>query len=337
MSLKRPLPSSDTEKWHQMQLIVNQNLKIVDHDLISQFKKIFLLRLLTENIYIFILQYIGLTLSTLSQNLSLLWFATGTSCAYLFLRGYSVMPGIWLGTFSAYYLAKAGFLLSIGCATVLSLQAVLLLWLSHRYISPTLIFYRLRMFATFIIYTAILTCIISFILICMCYPSLSHADAPFQLWLQWWLANFNAILIFSCALVTFDAYFLDFYGVKPLRSTYILFALLLLIIITFNFSHIPVLTICLALLIMLLTIYISVRFGWCGAITVAFVSGMLLCFAGLLGIGVFSYSSVSVTLLLLQLFFCVNTIIGLSVAIRYKTTCNNDTSEQKSVSPFASS
>jgi integral membrane sensor domain MASE1 len=317
MSLKHPLPPSDTEKWHQMQLIVNQNSKILHHDLVWQFKKLFLLRLLTANIFIFILQYIGLNLSTLSQNLSPLWFATGTSCAYLFLRGYSIIPGIWLGTFSAYYLAKAGFLVSIGCATVLSLQAVLLVWFCHRYLSPTLIFYRLRMFVTFIIYTAILTCIVSFMLICICYLSLSHADAPFQLWLQWWLANFNAILIFSCMLITFDAYFLDFYGVKPLKRTYILFALLLIIIIMLIFNHTLVSTICLALLIMLLTIYISIQFGWCGGITAAFLSGMLLCFAGFSGADVFSSSSVSVTLLLLQLFLCANTIIGLSAAIRY--------------------
>nr|WP_226905643.1 MASE1 domain-containing protein [Legionella antarctica] len=302
-----------------MQLVVNQNSKILHHDLVWKLKKLFLLRLLTENIFIFILQYIGLNLSTLSQNLSPLWFATGTSCAYLFLRGYSVMPGIWLGTFSAYYLAKAGFLVSICCAIVLSLQATLLLWFSHHFLGPTLIFYRLGKFVTFVIYTAILTCIISFMLIYICYTLLLHVEASaLQLWLQWWLANLNAILIFSCALITFDAYFLDFYAAKPLKKTYVLFVLLLLVMISLIFTQTIVSTIVLALLVMLITIYVSVHFGWCGAIAAVFLSGMLFCFAGFFRTEVFSFSSVSVSLLLLQLFLCANTIIGLSVAIIYK-------------------
>lgn len=320
---------SSKEKWHQMLIIVNQHSTQLQPNLARQLKKLFLQRLLTENLFVFILQYIGLNLSTLSLHSSPLWFATGTASAFLFLRGYSVLPGICLGTFFAYYFAKASFLVAFSCAIVFSLQALLLLWFSYYCLSPTLIFYRLSMFIKFIVYLTLLTGVSSFILVSICYSSLSHADAPIQLFLQWWLANFNAILIFSCALITFDAYFLDFYTAKHLKSTSLIFGLLLFFIIALILSHTPTSTTCMALLISLLTFFISAHFGWCGAITAAFLLGIVLSLAGLLEAGVFSTYSSSEALLLLQLFLCVNTIIGLGIAIRIPvrhTVANRDRS-----------
>jgi len=316
MSSKEPLLALDKEKWHQMLLIVNQHTNLLYPDLTWQFKKLFLLRLLTENIFIFILQYIGLNLTTLSLTPSPLWFATGTSCAYLFLRGYSILPGIWLGTFSAYCMAKAYFWVAFACATVFSLQATLLLWLCYQYLNPTLLFYRLKIFAAFIGLTAIVTGISSFLLLCFCYASLSHVEPLLQLLLQWWLANFNAILIFSCALITLDAYFSDFYAFKQLKSSAILFGLLFCIIITFIFSHTPVATTCMGLLVTLITVIISTNLGWCGAISAVFLTGMLLCFAGFMDGPVYFTYCTSMTLLLLQLFLCLNSIIGLGIGIK---------------------
>lgn len=315
MSLNGPLFKTNIEKWNPLLLIVNQHSQLLQPNLARQLKKLFLQRLLTENLFVFIIQYIGLNLGTISLYSSPLWFATGTSCAYLFLRSYSVLPGIWLGTFFAYLLAKSGFIVAFCCASVLCLQAVLLLWFCHQYISPTLIFYRLKKFVTFIAYITVLTGIASFMLLCICYSSISHADSLLHLWFQWWIANFNGILIFSCALITFDTCFLDLYSKKQWKSTSLLFGLFFLLIIAFIYSHTPTSTTCLALLIILSTFSFSAHFGWCGAIGAAFLLGVVLCFAGLFNTALFSTYSASMTLLLLQLFLCVNTIIGLSIAI----------------------
>lgn len=310
-----------SDKWQSMLTIVNQYSQLLPSNTrtnqAQQFKKLVRKRLLAENILVFLLQYIGLKLSTLTLHPSPLWLATGTACAYLFLRGYSVLPGVWLGSFLGFYLEKIGFLLALDCATVLTLQGFLLLWFSYRYLSPTLIFNHLPMFIKFIVYTALLTALASFMLIFICYSSLlSHKDTLFQHWLQWWLANFNAILIFSCALLTWDAYFADFYAVKQWKSIAMLFGLLLFFIIGLIFSHTPASTTFMALSILLITVFISAKFGWCGAITAAFLSGILLCFAGFFDAVLFSTYSTAVTLLLLQLFLCLNTIIALSVAIK---------------------
>ena len=311
---------TESEKWQHMLNFVNQHTQRFPSNIdrtnpAKKFRRLVMLRFLADNLLVFMLQYVGLNLSQLIVHPSPLWLATGTTCAYLFLKGYGVLPGIWLGCFLGFYLQKIGFVLALDYATGLTLQGVMLLWFSHRYLSPTLIFYRLSAFIKFLVYAFLLTGMVSFIFICIgYYSSLSHADMSLYRWLQWWLANFNAILVFSCALITWDAYFPDFYAVKLLKSTFFLFGLLLFFIMSLIFSHTPTLTTCLALLIMLLTAMISAYLGWCGAVTAVFLCGMVVCFAGFLDAPVFYTYSVAVSLLLLQGVVCVNAMIGLSIA-----------------------
>lgn len=215
MGLQKLFLESQTGQWHQMMTIVNQNSEIIQPQLDQQFKKLSLQRFLMVNILVFFIQYGGLNLSTLSLNPFPLWFATGTACAYLFLRGYNVLPGIFLGNFFAYYLATANFSLALGCASLLTIQALLLLWFNYRYIlNPSLIFYQLKQFIQFILFTAILTAWVSSLLLVICYPSMPITKPLFQIGLQWWLANLNGILIFSIAMISWDAYFPQYNSIK---------------------------------------------------------------------------------------------------------------------------
>jgi integral membrane sensor domain MASE1 len=303
-----------------MLLLVNQHSKRLQPNLKWQFKKLLLLRLLTENIFVFLLQYSGLNLSTLSIHASPLWFATGTSCAFLFLRGYSILPGIWLGTFLAYYLAKAAFWLAFGCAIVLSLQAVFLRWFNYRYLlSPTLIFYRLQMYVKFVLFTATLTALVSVVLIFMYSLLMPHREISFQLWLQYWLGNLNAILIFSCALITWDNYFPRSYPIRQLKKTLLpLYALVVLITLALSISHTLMATILLALPNLFIIGFIGANYGWGGAITASFISGILLGFAAFMGAAVFNTPFISLTFPLLQLLLCMESIVGVVFAIKYR-------------------
>ena len=98
---------AEIDKWQSMLTIVNQNLELqpfkTSKTPVLQFKKMVMQRSLAENLLVFFLQYIGLKLTTFSLDPSPLWLATGTACAYLFLRGYRVLPGIWLGNFAGFY------------------------------------------------------------------------------------------------------------------------------------------------------------------------------------------------------------------------------------------
>ncbi len=282
----------------------------------QQFNTLRAKRLFADNLLVFLMQYIGLKLSTFGITPSPLWLATGSSCAYLFLRGTSVLPGIWLGSLFGFYFEKIGLKLSLECASILTVQALLLLQFSYRHLSPTLIFTHQPMFVKYIVFTGLLTAMISFIFVGICYPVVPHNASFFQYWVKWWFANLNAIIIFSCAMVTWDAYASSVQTIKQWTTIYLIFAALLVLNVALAFSHTLLSTTCLAFSILLMTVFISVRLGWCGAIAAAFLSGIVLSFAGFLDAAVFSTYSTAMSLFLIQLFLFLNATIGLSATIK---------------------
>ncbi len=189
--------STYPEKWHRVLSIVTQYPAI---DLTRQYKHLVIKRLVAANVLAFLLQYVCLMTSTLLPVPTLVWFATGTACALVFLRGYRVLPGTWLGCFFTYYLASHQLVLSCNCATVFVTQAFLLTWITRQYINPSLVFYHANKLLAFCLCSGVLTAIASFTLIWLCAQS-------YSLWPEWWLANFNSILIVSIAWVTTDTFY----------------------------------------------------------------------------------------------------------------------------------
>lgn len=320
MNLKEPALHSDKEKWNKILFLVNQNLTLLQSNPGQQFKRLSAQRIITENLFILIIQYIGLGFGTLSIHPTLLWFASGTSCAYIFLRGYSVLPGIWLGTFLAYLLAKAGFWAAFFCGTLFSLQAVLLLWFCYQFLGPTLIFYQWNTFILFTLYTSVLTALISSGLLYICYSSLPASVSFIKMGLHWWLANFNGILIFATSLVTFDAYFLDVYASKQLKKLGLIFGLFALLILTLVLNHSSIFIIVLSPLIICFSLALSWFLGWCGAIASIFLLSTLICFSEFVGTKFFVFYSGDQVLFLLQVCLCIYALLSLGVALYSQDT-----------------
>jgi hypothetical protein len=200
--------------------------------------KLAISRSLSENMLVFILQYMGLSLATLCVQPNPIWFATGTAAAFMYMRGNSILPGIFVGSVVAYYLAGTKLMVATNAACIHTLQAYLLLWISYRNNNPFPVFYRLAPFIKFTVYTALLTAVTSVMLVATCYPSLAQPVLPWILWLQWWLANLNGILIVTLAIVTWDYYFPQ---LGKLKQPSIIFK----------------------------------QFNWCSAISLAFLLGIL--------------------------------------------------------------
>lgn len=319
MNLQKTSSAAHLDKWASMLSIVNENLQKIQPDLAISCKKLFFKRLIMENILVFFIQYSGLILSFYSLFSTPLWFATGTACAYLFLRGYSVLPGIWFGSFFACYFSKAGFLLACGFATLFSLQAVLLRWFHWFSLYPTLIFYNLQSLFRFFIYTVLLTALVSMAFVGMVYSAFPLTERLALLWLQWWLANWGAMLIFSCALLTWDAYFPSFYSIKQFdKKQYIAYALLILCLIGLVFSQDTLLTLGFAVLNLFIILFISSLWGWVGAVAALCLSGIWLNFAAFLEAPVFSTPFSSATQLFLQGLLCTESIFGFCFATRSK-------------------
>lgn len=310
MNSKDLLSYSEADKWQNMLQIVSKHSVRFEHNTSVQFKKLVLYRFLSENILVFLLQYIGLSFNVLTVHPLPMWLASGTACAFIFLRGMAILPGIWLGSFCAYYFANITAGIASCASTIYTLQAVLLLWFSYRYVSTSLIFHRISNFIKFILLATSITSLSSLLLSRLFYPP------SFLIWLQWMLANLNGILILSCAFITWDTYFPEARSLRNINKlTFSLFyGLLLLCIIGLSLSYDPILTIGLALSTLFIILKISICFGWCGAISSVLIFGSLLNLAVFLNAPTFATEYAFSTLIFLQLILSLSVIIGLIVA-----------------------
>jgi hypothetical protein len=277
-------------KWQHMLNLVSQYPMSPGQNQASHFRRMVMQRVLLENAIAFLLQYIGLMLHLLSPAPLPLWFDTGTACAYVFMRGYTVLPGIFLASLFAYYSAHADIMTMFICAAFLTWQPLSLLSISRCYIYPGLLFYSRRSLALFLGCSAIITCIFSGLLALVSYSAITTSLPLTHLWLQWWLANWNGLLIFACALVTWDAYFPSVHALQKIsreRLALILAAIMLtsiMLVLNHNFLF----NMILAVISFLLSGVIAMKYGKCGGITTVFIIGLIVGLSAFLGAPAFS-------------------------------------------------
>lgn len=243
----------------------------------GSFKRLMIIRYLSENLFIFLLVYISLMFATLIPHPSPVSFVTGVSCGFIFLRGASILPGIWVGSVFAYYFTQSHFGDACAFGSVYAIQAYLLLQCNYYLKNPTLIFNKYNPLIKFIVSSALITAITSFFLMIICYK---QAANPW-IFFQWWLANQNGILIVSCALVVWDSYFpqldtlkqINLFKCGVLLGSVVIFTIALLCI---NTAISFVIT---TLIILILQVYMTKAFTWLGGLMGLF------CFGGLLSLG----------------------------------------------------
>jgi integral membrane sensor domain MASE1 len=286
-----------------------------------QFTKLRLSRFLTENLFSFLLQYAGLMFSTLSTYPAPLWMASGTTCAFIFLRGYTILPGIWLGSFLAYFLTTFHWQISGYAATIYSLQAGVLLWLCYQLACPQLLFQQRKMFCQFIISATTITALASFALGFLHDASISTHHSRLTLW----LANLNGILIFSTAIVTLDAYFPQIETLKKISKFLFtpLYGALLCCTVGLVFSKTPAFTLFFTLLTWPLLITLRLLFGLCGMMTGIFSLGFLLVFCAYLATPLFTTSFSSITLLFVEVILSVEITTELFILATNKRMLNS--------------
>lgn len=290
-----------SDKWLKMQRLVGQR----DLSHISLVKTIILRRLFAENILVFLLQWAGLTLTTLTPHTLPMWFASGVAFGFIMMRGHYILPGIFFGSLLAYFFKGAAFFLALKCAILWTGQTYLLLWLTYRFCGPSLLFTKKHVFYYFIGLSLLVTGIMSFLLTLSCYTYF-NPHSFFTLWCEWWLANFNGLCIFSLAITTWDYYFSAWELLKQLNkiklilSTSVLFVLLISCIVLMTFIK--------ALFVIFTMGWIRKQWDFCGAVLALFITGLFFSVAALLGVQTLM-SDYAVLLTEMALFFSV--IVGL--------------------------
>src|SRR3990167_8730307 len=293
--------SSLNSKWQHMLAIVNQHTALWHANPELHLRRLIIYRWFAENFLIFLLQYTGLTFTTLSTPLSLIWFASGTSFTLLLLRGNIILPGMLLGNFLAFFLAHISFVSACEYAALFTLQPILLRFLCYRWISPTLLFYRFSMLAKFFIFSALISAWTSFLM----HPAF---------WLQTWLANWNGILIVATTLIAWDAYFvqvtpLSFKKGCAISSSY---ALLLFCTLWLLFSD-PSFIFYILFAMSALILFIRLYFDWAVSMTALFLTALVLCTSFYIGVPSdsledFSFLIKDIQITFLVLFVVITTI-----------------------------
>ena len=152
------------------------------------FKQLIITRLITENLFLLLLQFTGMMFSVFSSQPLPVDFAAGTAAAFIFMRGYTILPGIWLGTFLAASVSGLSFMHCSSLASVYTLQTALLFWFCLRFISPGLIFIDRNVF-------------LRFALLCAAVPLLFSPLLPS------WQADMAGLLILTLTITSWDNYF----------------------------------------------------------------------------------------------------------------------------------
>lgn len=183
-------------KWQKMLVIVNANQCNPKYS----YKKLIISRLISENIFILLLQFIGLMFSAY-QPLPI-WLASGTACAFVMLRGVNVLPGILLGSLIAFSCMHIGLRLTGWWSLLFTLQPYLIMSFCYRYLHPTLVFTRI---SDFIKYLGIVA-----------FTSLLIAWYHLHFWYAF-LANFNGLIFIATTICYWDMYFTEIYETKNMR------------------------------------------------------------------------------------------------------------------------
>lgn len=183
-------------KWQKMAAIVNSNKSNLNYS----FKKLVITRFITENIFILLLQYMGLMFSVV--NPLPIWFSSGTACGFVMLRGVSILPGIFLGSLITFLSMHFNIYLSLLWSTIFTAQAWLLLKLCYQFLRPTLVFIQLNEFMKFIMLISSLSFLVAFV---------------FKYFWYAYFANLFGILIIGVAICYWDMYFPEIYATQNLK------------------------------------------------------------------------------------------------------------------------
>lgn len=153
------------------------------------FKRLIISRLIAENLLLFLLQLIGVKFCLLGNTPLPIDFAAGTAAAFIFMRGYTILPGVWLGTAFAALFSSISLTTSCLLAFCYTLQTGLLFYLCQRFITPGLVFINPALF-------------LRFAALCILTAILASPIIP-------WQSNAAGLLVVTLAITYWDMYFAE--------------------------------------------------------------------------------------------------------------------------------
>ncbi len=282
---------------------------------------------------------LGLYTAILHGNISPVWPSTGLAIAAMLLWGYSVWPGIFVGTTIAVLTTDIGWAFSLESGVANTVEPVTAVYLIRRFtgdedpLGSTISVFKFIVFAGLIATATSATIGVSSVLT---HGMAAKAQAA-SIWLTWWLGNMMGALIVAPVILTWANN--PRIGTEPRQVGEVaLIGLVIALLGSVIFAnalpfrvgarHYP-----LAFLFIPFVIVAGFRFGRRGAASSVAAVSLIAIAATAHGLGPFARGSVNESLLLLQCYLLVVSITGMVLAgalhERYTARKALDLSEQR--------
>ncbi len=146
---------------------------------------------------------LGLSLAFLHPSATPVWAPTGIALAALLILGYGVWPGVFIGALTANLWPSGALAPNLGIAVGNTLEAIVGVWLVHRFAGGRQAFDRARDIFRFAWLAAAATALSATIgSVSLCLGGLAAWANFGPIWLTWWLGDASGALLVTPVLLT---------------------------------------------------------------------------------------------------------------------------------------
>lgn len=261
---------------------------------------------------------LGLTLAFVNASATAVWPPAGISLAALLVLGYRAWPGIFLGAFLANVTTAGSVAASLGIAAGNTLEGLAGAFLVNRFAGGREAFRRPQNIFKFAVLAGMLSTAVGATIgaISLSLGGLARWSDYGAVWLTWWLGDAGGDLIVAPALLLWSANpRLRWESGRTLEGFFFLLSLILAGAAVFGGllppaqANVPLDFLCIPILI-----WAAFRFGPREAATAALALSAMAIWGTVNGFGPFVRRSQNESLLLLQSFMAVSTMVATAVA-----------------------
>ena len=255
---------------------------------------------------------LGLTLAFVNSSATAVWPPTGIALAAILLRGARISPAIFLGAFIVNATTAGTFQTSFLIACGNTLEALLGAYLVNRFAGGRFAFDNGRNIFLFVVFAGFVSTGVSATIGVTALSLFGFGEwaAYSSIWLTWWLGDASGALVFTPAVLLWITNpHMRWSGAQRAELFAIAASILLVGWMVFVIVDYPVGFLCLPF-----CLWPAYRFGQREAATATCLLSLVAIWGTADGRGTFAGHSINESLLLLQTFMAVTSIVGITVA-----------------------
>jgi diguanylate cyclase (GGDEF)-like protein/PAS domain S-box-containing protein len=270
----------------------------------------------------FLLGQTGLLLATEHHNVSPLWPASGLAVAAVFLFGYRIWPGVFLGAFLVTVSASASVITALFVAAGNTAEALIACWFTLRLIGTTYPLSHPQHVFKFIFAAGFVATLISAsvgLLTLIAFGSVQWSGSS-NLLFTWWLGDMGGVVLVTPLILAWANPLKDRLQTQLYLEALILFASTLVVAeyVFGSWSAVSAANYPLAFVCLPLLVWTAFRFGQRGSTTIIALVAVVAITGTLQGYGPFNMVTANKSIMMLQSFIAVITITTLALAALVK-------------------